>query len=42
MTVASSVALTAAALLAAAVATVALGVYGGRLSRTTSEKVVAW
>jgi len=39
--VASSVALTAAALLAAAVATVALGVYGGRLSRTTSDFLVA-
>ena len=38
---ASSVALTAAALLAAAVATVALGVYGGRLSRTTSDFLVA-
>jgi Na+(H+)/acetate symporter ActP len=41
VTVASSVALTAAALLAAAVATVALGVYGGRLSRTTSDFLVA-
>ena len=38
---ASSVALTAAALLAAAVATVAIGVYGGRLSRTTSDFLVA-
>jgi Na+(H+)/acetate symporter ActP len=37
----SSAALTAAALLAAAVATVALGVYGGRLSRTTSDFLVA-
>ena len=35
-----SAALTAAALLAA-VATVALGVYGGRLSRTTSDFLVA-
>ncbi len=41
MTGASWVALTAAALLAAAVATVALGVYGGRLSRTTSDFLVA-
>jgi Na+(H+)/acetate symporter ActP len=37
----SSAALTAAALLVAAVATVALGVYGGRLSRTTSDFLVA-
>ena len=33
--------LTAAALLAAAVATVAIGAYGVRLSRTTSDFLVA-
>ncbi|OBF42291.1 cation acetate symporter [Mycobacterium sp. ACS1612] len=36
-----SAALTGAALLAAAVATVVVGVYGGRLSRTTSDFLVA-
>ena len=41
MTGSSSAVLTAAALLLAAVATVALGVYGGRLSRTTSDFLVA-
>ena len=41
MTGSSSAALTAAALLVAAVATVALGIYGGRLSRTTSDFLVA-
>ncbi len=41
MTGSSSVALTAAALLLAAAATVALGIYGGRLSRTTSDFLVA-
>jgi Na+(H+)/acetate symporter ActP len=39
--VTGSVALTAAALIAAAVATVAVGLYGGRLSRTTSDFLVA-
>lgn len=37
----NSGALTAGALIAAAVATVAVGVYGGRLSRTTSDFLVA-
>ncbi len=41
MTGSPSPALTAAALLAAALATVAVGVYGGRLSRTTSDFLVA-
>ncbi|GFG54118.1 cation acetate symporter [Mycolicibacterium agri] len=41
MTTSSSVPLTAFALLAAALATVAVGVYGGRLSRTTSDFLVA-
>lgn len=37
----ASVALTAVGLAAAAIATVAVGVYGGRLSRTTSDFLVA-
>ncbi len=41
MTGSSSAALTAAALLISATTTVALGVYGGRLSRTTSDFLVA-
>ena len=41
MTTSPSPALTAGALLTAAVATVAVGVYGGRRSRTTSDFLVA-
>lgn len=41
MTNSGSTALTAGALLVAAMATVAVGVYGGRLSRTTSDFLVA-
>ncbi|MDX1887257.1 cation acetate symporter [Mycolicibacterium sp. 120270] len=41
MTASPSPALTAAALVAAALATVAVGIYGGRLSRTTSDFLVA-
>jgi Na+(H+)/acetate symporter ActP len=41
MTTSPSPALTTAALVAAALATVAVGIYGGRLSRTTSDFLVA-